>query len=99
MDYAPDWSIRLSYTYSYSKVSKTPTKTNSLTLSGSLAFSQKWKMEMSTGYDFEASQITDLRFNFARSLGTWNMTLTWAPSRITPTTVSSSAYRLRCCAT
>ena len=79
MDYAPDWSIRLSYTYSYSKVSKTPTKTNSLTLSGSLAFSQKWKMEMSTGYDFEASQITDLRFNFARSLGTWNMTLTWAP--------------------
>lgn len=79
MDYAPKWSIRVSYSYSYSKMSKTPTQTNSLSLNGSLEFSKKWRMEMNTGYDFVASQITDLRFNFARDLGTWSMTLTWAP--------------------
>ena len=79
MDYAPKWGLRLAYTYSYSRTSKIPSKTNSLSVNGSLEFSRNWRMEMSTGYDFEASQITDLRFNFNRQLGTWNMSLSWAP--------------------
>lgn len=79
MYYAPKWGLRFAYTYSYSKTSKVPFKTNSLSVNGSLEFSKNWRMEMSTGYDFEASQITDLRFNFNRQLGTWNMSLSWAP--------------------
>ncbi len=79
MLYAPKWSLRFGYTYSYSKTSKTPSVTNSVTLGGSLEFSRNWKMEVNTGYDFFQSRVTDLRFFFARQLGTWSMNLTWAP--------------------
>ena len=79
MWYSPKWTMRIGYTYSYSKMSKTPSVTNSVTLGGSVDFTSNWRMELTTGYDFQQSRITDLRFFFARQLGTWNMNLTWAP--------------------
>lgn len=79
MLYSPKWTMRIGYTYSYSKMSKTPSVTNSVTLGGSVDFTSNWRMELTTGYDFQQSRITDLRFFFARQLGTWNMNLTWAP--------------------
>lgn len=79
MMYAPKWNISFSYTYSYSKTSINPVVTNSVGVNGSLEFSKNWSMSVNTGYDFQAQKITDLRFNFARSMNTWYFTLSWAP--------------------
>ena len=79
LEYLPTWSLSMGYTYTYSKPLDKTSITNSVSLNGEVGFSKNWNMSFSTGYDFQASKVTDLRFGFARDLNTWHITLSWAP--------------------
>ena len=96
LEYLPTWSLSMGYTYTYSKPLDKTSITNSVSLNGDVGFSKNWNMSFSTGYDFQASKVMDLRFGFARDLNTWHITLSWAPDSYYSSYSFFIGVKLRC---
>ncbi len=52
---------------------------NSIMASGNFDLSPRWKMGVSSGYDFVQKGITFTQFRFERDLLSWRMDFNWAP--------------------
>ena len=52
---------------------------NSLMASANIDLSTRWKMGVSTGYDFVQNGITFTQFRFERDLLSWRMDFNWSP--------------------
>ena len=52
---------------------------NSLMVSGNVDLSTRWKMGISTGYDFVQKGVTFTQFRFERDLLSWRMDFNWSP--------------------
>lgn len=80
VDFEIPWSLRMNYSLSYRHTVNTkPTVTQSLQFSGDLSLSEKWKIQYSSGYDFESNEFTMTSVNIARDLHCWTMSLSWVP--------------------
>ena len=74
------WDIRLQYSLTYSNMRAENTiSTNSLQLSGNLEFSPKWRVGISSGYDFKDNGITYTQLRFERDLDSWRFSFNWIP--------------------
>ena len=74
------WSLSLNYNFNYSKSGFEPTTNNSITARGDLKFSPYWSMNVSTGYNFEGSELfNNTQLGFERSLRSFKMTFNWFP--------------------
>jgi len=74
------WDLRLAYSLSYGNDRRQNQITsNSLMISGNIELSDKWKVGISTGYDFVQKGITPTQLRFERDLLSWRMDFSWVP--------------------
>ena len=68
------WSFNIDYTFSYSRPQKKGTVNQNIRVNGNFSLTPKWKFSFSTGYDFNANQISSSNFSTTRDLHCWEMT-------------------------
>ena len=80
VDWSIPWNLRFNYNITYSKIGfQESNLTQSLTLSGDVNLTEKWKVGFNSGYDFENKELTNTRFNVIRDLHCWEMRFDWTP--------------------
>lgn len=80
VDFKIPWSLNINYNLSYGHSLNTdPTITQSVTMSGDLSLTEKWKINFNTGYHFESQEFTQTSLSIARDLHCWTMNLWWVP--------------------
>ncbi len=74
------WDVRLQYSLTYSNFRGDGNiSSNSVQLTGNLEFSPKWRVGVSSGYDFENNGITYTQLRFERDLDSWRFSFNWIP--------------------
>ena len=72
--YSVPWNLSADYSFNYSKPSNKPSViSQTLNLSGSIKFTDKWSMSISSGYDFDAKKMTSTRLSVSRDLHCFNL--------------------------
>lgn len=74
------WDIRFRYALTYiNGRGENKISANSVQISGNLEFSPKWRVGVSSGYDFENNGITYTQLRFERDLDSWRFSFNWVP--------------------
>lgn len=74
------WDLRLAYSVTYSNDRRErKIATNSLMFSGNIDITPKWKVGVSSGYDFANKGVTYTQLRFERDLLSWRMDFSWMP--------------------
>jgi lipopolysaccharide export system protein LptA len=80
VDFNIPWSFNVSYTYGLSKLTPEVSQViQALTLTGDLSLTPKWKITISTGYDFNFKSPTLTTIGINRDLHCWEMAFNWTP--------------------
>ncbi|WP_445454649.1 putative LPS assembly protein LptD [Flavobacterium sp. 25HG05S-40] len=78
--YKLPWDMNLAYSLTYSNNNREQKVTgNSLMVSMNTDLTPKWKIGVSTGYDFVSKGVTFTQFRFERDLLSWRMDFNWVP--------------------
>ena len=74
------WNLKLAYslTYNNSRGQRDFTN-NSLMFSGNVDLTPKWKVGVSSGYDFKGEGFTYTQLRFDRDLNSWRLNFSWVP--------------------
>ena len=74
------WDLRFRYSLNYTNGrGENRISANSVQVSGNLEFSPKWRVGISSGYDFENKGITYTQLRFERDLDSWRFSFNWVP--------------------
>ncbi|WP_408022146.1 putative LPS assembly protein LptD [Sinomicrobium oceani] len=74
------WDLRLAYSMTYSNANRqNEISNNSLMFSGNVELSPKWKVGVSSGYDFKNKGFSFTQLRFERDLESWRMNFSWTP--------------------
>ncbi len=74
------WDLRLAYTMTYSNsLRQNEISSQSLMFSSNLELSPRWRVGVSSGYDFKNKGVTLTQFRFQRDLESWQMSFNWTP--------------------
>tara|TARA_B100000809_G_scaffold43630_1_gene37871 strand:+ start:40371 stop:43085 length:2715 start_codon:yes stop_codon:yes gene_type:complete len=74
------WSLRLSYSGTYSNNNRqSEISNNSLMFTGDVELTPKWKIGVSSGYDFKNLGFTYTQLRFSRDLDSWKVNFNWVP--------------------
>lgn len=74
------WDIRMAYTITYNNTARqNEISSQSIMFSSNIEFSPKWKVGVSSGYDFKNKGITLTQFRFQRDLESWRLSFNWTP--------------------
>lgn len=74
------WDMTFAYSFTYSNNNReNRISSNSLMISANADLTPKWKVGMSTGYDFVQNGVTYTQFRFERDLASWRMSFNWTP--------------------
>ncbi len=80
------WDFRMAYTITYNNAQRqNEISSQSLMFSSNIEFSPKWKVGISSGYDFKNNGITLTQFRFQRDLDSWRLSFNWTPIGATNT--------------
>ncbi|GAB4248320.1 MAG: putative LPS assembly protein LptD [Vicingaceae bacterium] len=79
VDFEIPWSLSLSYNIRYSKPQFTETFTQTLSFSGDVSITKKWKIGFTSGYDFKAEDLSYTSVDIYRDLHCWDMKFNWIP--------------------
>jgi len=72
--------MNLAYSITYTNNNREQKVTgNSLMVSMNTDLTPKWKIGVSTGYDFVSNGVTFTQFRFERDLLSWRMDFNWVP--------------------
>lgn len=78
--YELPWDMTLAYSLTYSNNNREQKITgNSLMVSMNTDLTPKWKIGLSSGYDFVNKGVTFTQFRFERDLLSWRMDFNWVP--------------------
>ncbi len=85
IDYSVPWNLRLSYNLNYT--SRIDQRTydaqrdynQTLSMNGNIRLTSKWRIGVSTGYDFKNNDITYTSIDIYRDLHCWEMMINWVP--------------------
>jgi lipopolysaccharide assembly outer membrane protein LptD (OstA) len=78
--YKLPWDMNLAYALTYSNINREQKIVgNSLMISMNTDLTPKWKIGVSTGYDFVQQGVTFTQFRFERDLLSWRMDFNWVP--------------------
>ncbi|RKS03229.1 putative LPS assembly protein LptD [Flavobacterium sp. 102] len=78
--YELPWDMTLAYSLTYSNNNREQEITgNSVMISMNTDLTPKWKIGVSTGYDFVQRGVTFTQFRFERDLLSWRMDFNWVP--------------------
>ncbi len=74
------WDIQFAYSLTYNNSNRqSEISNNSLMVSGNIELAPRWKVGVSTGYDFAQNGVTFTQFRFERDLESWRMSFNWVP--------------------
>lgn len=74
------WDLTFAYSLTYGNNNReNEIIGNSIMISGNLDISPKWKIGVSTGYDFVQNGVTFTQLRFERDLLSWRMDFNWVP--------------------
>lgn len=74
------WDFTLAYQFTYTNMGRENMVTgNSLMMSVNSQLTPKWKVGVSTGYDFVQKGVTFTQLRFERDLKSWRMDFNWIP--------------------
>jgi len=74
------WDLRLAYTVTYINTQRQDEiSSHSLMMSSNVEFAPRWKVGVSSGYDFKNKGITLTQLRFQRDLESWRMSFNWTP--------------------
>ncbi len=74
------WDMTFAYTISYTNLSnEKKISGNTLMISANTDLTPKWKIGVSTGYDFVQKGVTFTQLRLNRDLMSWNMSFNWNP--------------------
>ena len=80
IDWSIPWNLTFGYNLAYNKqTSGAQNITQTVTISGDVSISDKWKINLNTGYDAQANEITQTMIGIARDLHCWQMNVNWIP--------------------
>ncbi|WP_298116973.1 putative LPS assembly protein LptD [Flavobacterium sp.] len=78
--YKLPWDLNLAYSITYSNARRESKITsNSLMVSANTSLTTKWKVGVSTGYDFVQKGVTFTQLRLERDLLSWRMDFNWVP--------------------
>lgn len=73
IDFSIPWSFNINYNINYSKISFDENIVQTLTFSGNISITPKWKIEVQSGYDFVNQKLSYTSINIYRDLHCWEM--------------------------
>ena len=74
------WSINLRHSFTYANNrEQRQISNNSLMASANVSLTPKWKVNISSGYDFKNKGVTFTNLGIDRDLDSWNMNISWTP--------------------
>ena len=74
------WDVKLAYSLTYkNSIGEQDFSNNSLMFSGNVDLTPKWKVGMSSGYDFKGKGFTYTQLRFNRDLNSWRLNFSWIP--------------------
>jgi hypothetical protein len=80
VDWNIPWTFSFSYQFSYNRMGLAAAqKIAGLTFQGELSLSEKWKLSVSSGYDFKFNGLTYTNMSVHRDLHCWEMNFNWTP--------------------
>jgi lipopolysaccharide assembly outer membrane protein LptD (OstA) len=87
IDWEVPWDLTFSYIFNYGVQHRYPnyehvrqeTITQTLGLSGNVSITPKWKVGVTTGWDFESNDLSYTRVSIYRDLHCWEMSFYWIP--------------------
>jgi hypothetical protein len=74
------WTMRVAYSFYYSKPGLKSSVTQNLSLSGTLNLTSKTTINYTSGYDLSRRQITMTSIGISRNLHCWEMNVQWIPT-------------------
>lgn len=74
------WSMRVNYTFSYSKPALRSDIIQAVSVNGNVNLTKKTAITYTSGYDFKGKKITMTQIGFSRDLHCWTMSLNWIPN-------------------
>ncbi|MDF1574361.1 MAG: putative LPS assembly protein LptD [Bacteroidales bacterium] len=79
VDFDIPWSLRVDYSFSYSKKLDESKIIQTLRTSGDFSLSPNWKIGFNTGYDLNTKQFTTTNLSIYRDLHCWEMRISVVP--------------------
>ncbi|MDA7694695.1 putative LPS assembly protein LptD, partial [Flavobacteriaceae bacterium] len=74
------WNLKLAYSLTYNNSrGQRDFSNNSLMFSGNVDLTPKWKVGVSSGYDFKGKGFTYTQLRFDRDLNSWRLNFSWVP--------------------
>ena len=74
------WDLKIAYSLTYNNNrGQKDLSNNSLMFSGNLELTPKWKVGVSSGYDFRGKGFTYTQLRFDRDLNSWRLNFSWVP--------------------
>lgn len=74
------WNLTFAYSLTYNNNSRqNEIVNNSVMVSGNVDLTPRWKVGVSTGYDFVQKGVTFTQLRFERDLKSWRMDFSWVP--------------------
>ncbi|MEO8795628.1 MAG: putative LPS assembly protein LptD, partial [Daejeonella sp.] len=79
VDFNVPWNINLSYNFNYNKFGLNSSVTNTVNFNGDFSVTPKWKVQYTSGYDFQLQKLSLTQFSIYRDLHCWDMSFRWIP--------------------
>ena len=80
VDWNVPWTFSFSYQYSMNKMGLAAAQQISgMTFQGDLSLTEKWRISVSSGYDFKYSGLTYTNMSVHRDLHCWELNFNWTP--------------------
>jgi len=79
VDFDIPWSVRLDYSFSYTKPKDVSNVVQTVRASGDFSLTPKWKLGFNTGYDLDRKQFTTTNLSIYRDLHCWEMRISVVP--------------------
>ncbi|WP_345026114.1 putative LPS assembly protein LptD [Ravibacter arvi] len=80
VDFNIPWNVNVSYNFGWNRTGLAPSNTvQALNFNGDLSLTPKWKITVSSGFDFAALSPTITQVTIYRDLHCWEMSLSWTP--------------------
>ncbi len=74
------WDLKLAYSLTYNNAQgQRDFSNNSLMFSGNVELTPKWRVGVSSGYDFKGKGFTYTQLRFDRDLNSWRLNFSWVP--------------------
>lgn len=79
VDFNIPWNVSASYSFNYSKNGLKSVVTNTLNFYGDFNVTPKWKVQYTSGYDFQRNDLSLTSFSIYRDLHCWDLSFRWSP--------------------